>query len=68
MKKFDFDVFSVEIAIEKENSRKKKVNFQNKMCVSSQNKRMCEDGATVAATPTFSAAGCLGRPFRQRFP
>ncbi len=20
---------------------------------------MCEDGATVAATPTFSAAGCL---------
>jgi hypothetical protein len=29
--------------------------------------KMCEDGATVAATPTFSTAGCLViRPDRQR--
>ncbi len=37
----------------KKNSRKKKVNFQNK-CVSSQKIRMRkEEGATVGASPTF---------------
>ena len=45
-------LFSGEISIEK-NGRSKKNIFQNK-CVSSQNK-MCEDGATVAATPLPSA-------------
>ncbi len=47
----------------KKNSRKKKVNFQNK-CVSSQKIRMRkEEGATVAATPTFSqrADATVGR-------
>jgi hypothetical protein len=42
----------------KRTERKKKVNFQNK-CVSSQTK-MSEDGATVAATPTFSLAKQCG--------
>ncbi len=43
------DVFSVEIAIEKESEEGKK-RFQNK-CVSSQNNRMRkEEGATVAAS------------------
>jgi hypothetical protein len=44
-------LFSGEISIEK-NGRRENI-FQNK-CVSSQNK-MCEDGATVAATPLPSA-------------
>ncbi len=35
----------------KKNSRKKKVNFQNKMCVSSQYKRVRkEEGATATAS------------------
>ncbi len=35
--------------------RKKVECYQNKVCVSSQNHRMKkEEGATVAATPTFS--------------
>ena len=51
---FDFDECSqLKTTIEK-NSRKKKVNFQT-TCVSSPTNKMCEDGATVAATPLPSA-------------
>jgi hypothetical protein len=49
---FTFDVFSVEIPIEKE--QKKEVKNVFKTNVSSQKIRMRkEEGATVAATPTF---------------
>ena len=45
----------------KKNSRKKKVNISKQMCVSSQYKRVRkEEGATVAATPTFSLAKQCG--------
>jgi hypothetical protein len=51
-------MFSVENPIEKNGRRKAKI-FQNK-CVSSQNHRMKkEEGATVAATPTFSQRAVL---------
>ena len=37
----------------KKNSRKKKVNFQNNVLVPKTNSMRKEEGATVAATPTF---------------
>ena len=53
VEEFDFDVFSVEIAIEKER-KKEECYFQNKMCVSSQEIRMKkEEGATVDLSAIF---------------
>ncbi len=58
-----FDDFLSEIDDRKESEEEKNVNSKQSLV---PNKQMCEDGATVAATPTFSAAGCLIRPDRQR--
>jgi hypothetical protein len=49
--------FSVENTIEKKDGGRRLI-FQNKTALVS-NTKMCVDGATVAATPTFRAAGCL---------
>ena len=53
------EIFSVENTIEK-NSRKKKVNFQNNGLVPKTAVLRKEEGATVAASPTFSAAKQCG--------
>ncbi len=50
------EMFSVEITIEK-NRKKKNVNFQNKCALVPKTAVIRkEEGATVAASPTFSAA------------